>query len=222
MIYIIRSDFIILKKNLVKILIYYFLPLLSCILISKFSNAKLNITWLNIFSFNLTLSENLVVEIILYLLFICSNIYMVYLLFVNDFQNDMCNIFLRLESKKWITYKIFSIALYVFVVNTIRFIFGTLMSILFCEKIFLLYHIKAYIYIMLFSYMFIYFTYMFKNKNYNISAIISLLLLLVVFPKNIVGMNIYIMLVLLCIIILLLVFNTKRNFASIVEGSKLN
>lgn len=119
--YILKNDFNTLKKFLQLSIIFYFLPLLTFIMITKVTGS--NITSLmneNFFSYNIKFNYSNWVLIIISIINTVIYISMSYSLIVKDVHYEKENIFLRINIRKWLLYKILSLIIYVLIYTCIR------------------------------------------------------------------------------------------------------
>ena len=114
--YILKNDFNTLKKFLQLSIIFYFLPLLTFIMMIKVTGS--NITSLmneNFFSYNIKFNYSNWVLIIISIINTVIYISMSYSLIVKDVHNEKENIFLRINIRRWLIYKTLSLIIYIFI-----------------------------------------------------------------------------------------------------------
>ena len=119
--YILKNDFNTLKKFLQLSIIFYFLPLLTFIMMIKVTGS--NITSLmneNFFSYNIKFNYSNWVLIIISIINTVIYISMSYSLIVKDVHNEKENIFLRINIRRWLIYKTISLIIYILIYTCIR------------------------------------------------------------------------------------------------------
>ena len=119
--YILKNDFNTLKKFLQLSIIFYFLPLLTFIMMIKVTGS--NITSLmneNFFSYNIKFNYSNWVLIIISIINTVIYISMSYSLIVKDVHYEKENIFLRINIRRWLIYKTLSLIIYIFIYTCIR------------------------------------------------------------------------------------------------------
>ena len=119
--YILKNDFNTLKKFLQLSIIFYFLPLLTFIMITKVTGTNItNLMNENFFSYNIKFNYSNWILIIISIINTIIYISMSYSLIVKDVHYEKENIFLRINIKKWLLYKILSLIIYVLIYTCIR------------------------------------------------------------------------------------------------------
>lgn len=119
--YILKNDFNTLKKFLQLSIIFYFLPLLTFIMMIKVTGS--NITSLmneNFFSYNIKFNYSNWVLIIISIINTVIYISMSYSLIVKDVHYEKENIFLRINIRRWLIYKTLSLIIYILIYTCIR------------------------------------------------------------------------------------------------------
>ena len=119
--YILKNDFNTLKKFLQLSIIFYFLPLLTFIMMIKVTGS--NITSLmneNFFSYNIKFNYSNWALIIISIINTVIYISMSYSLIVKDVHNEKENIFLRINIRRWLIYKTISLIIYILIYTCIR------------------------------------------------------------------------------------------------------
>ena len=119
--YILKNDFNTLKKFLQLSIIFYFLPLLTFIMITKVTGTNItNLINENFFSYNIEFNYSNWILIIISIINTIIYISMSYSLIVKDVHYEKENIFLRINIRKWLLYKILSLIIYVLIYTCIR------------------------------------------------------------------------------------------------------
>lgn len=119
--YILKNDFNTLKKFLQLSIIFYFLPLLTFIMITKVTGTNItNLMNENFFSYNIKFNYSNWILIIISIINTIIYISMSYSLIVKDVHYEKENIFLRINIRKWLLYKILSLIIYVLIYTCIR------------------------------------------------------------------------------------------------------
>ena len=119
--YILKNDFNTLKKFLQLSIIFYFLPLLTFIMMIKVTGS--NITSLmneNFFSYNIKFNYSNWLLIIISIINTVIYISMSYSLIVKDVHYEKENIFLRINIRRWLIYKTLSLIIYILIYTCIR------------------------------------------------------------------------------------------------------
>lgn len=127
--YILKKDFYTFKHILVYSIIFYILPLFVFRGITHITNFEINTNLIeNFFSFNIKLNNSNWILIIIS--FINTTIYfmLMYMIMINDIEFGKSNIFLRMDTNKWLSYKNVSLIVSIIFYSFIRFI---LISLLF-------------------------------------------------------------------------------------------
>lgn len=127
--YILKKDFYTFKHILVYSIIFYILPLFVFRGITHITNFEINTNLIeNFFSFNIKLNNSNWILIIIS--FINTTIYfmLMYMIMINDIEFGKSNIFLRMDTNRWLSYKNVSLIVSIIFYSFIRFI---LISLLF-------------------------------------------------------------------------------------------
>ena len=127
--YILKKDFYTFKHILVYSIIFYILPLFVFRGITHITNFEINTNLIeNFLSFNIKLNNSNWILIIIS--FINTTIYfmLMYMIMINDIEFGKSNIFLRMDTNKWLSYKNVSLIVSIIFYSFIRFI---LISLLF-------------------------------------------------------------------------------------------
>lgn len=127
--YILKKDFYTFKHILVYSIIFYILPLFVFRGITHITNFEINTTLIeNFLSFNIKLNNSNWILIIIS--FINTAIYFMsmYMIMINDIKFGKSNIFLRMDTNRWLSYKNVSLIVSIIFYSFIRFI---LISLLF-------------------------------------------------------------------------------------------
>lgn len=127
--YILKKDFYTFKHILVYSIIFYILPLFVFRGITHITNFEINTNLIeNFFSFNIKLNNSNWILIIIS--FINTTIYfmLMYMIMINDIEFGKSNIFLRMDTNRWLSYKNVSLIVSIIFYSFIRF---TLISLLF-------------------------------------------------------------------------------------------
>ena len=127
--YILKKDFYTFKHILVYSIIFYILPLFVFRGITHITNFEINTNLIeNFLSFNIKLNNSNWILIIIS--FINTTIYfmLMYMIMINDIKFGKSNIFLRMDTNRWLTYKNVSLTVTIIFYSFIRFI---LISLLF-------------------------------------------------------------------------------------------
>ena len=127
--YILKKDFYTFKHILLYSIIFYILPLFVFRGITHITNFEINTTLIeNFLSFNIKLNNSNWILIIIS--FINTAIYFMsmYMIMINDIKFGKSNIFLRMDTNRWLSYKNVSLIVSIIFYSFIRFI---LISLLF-------------------------------------------------------------------------------------------
>ena len=127
--YILKKDFYTFKHILVYSIIFYILPLFVFRGITHITNFEINTNLIeNFLSFNIKLNNSNWILIIIS--FINTTIYfmLMYMIIINDIKFGKSNIFLRMDTNRWLSYKNVSLIVSIIFYSFIRFI---LISLLF-------------------------------------------------------------------------------------------
>ena len=127
--YILKKDFYTFKHILLYSIIFYILPLFVFRGITHITNVEINTNLIeNFFSFNINLNNSNWILIIIS--FINTTIYfmLMYMIMINDIKFGKSNIFLRMDTNRWLLYKNVSLIVTIIFYSFIRFI---LISLLF-------------------------------------------------------------------------------------------
>lgn len=127
--YILKKDFYTFKHILVYSIIFYILPLFVFRGITHITNFEINTNLIeNFLSFNIKLNNSNWILIIIS--FINTTIYfmLMYMIMINDIEFGKSNIFLRMDTNRWLSYKNVSLIVSIIFYSFIRFI---LISLLF-------------------------------------------------------------------------------------------
>lgn len=127
--YILKKDFYTFKHILLYSIIFYILPLFVFRGITHITNVEINTNLIeNFFSFNIKLNNSNWILIIIS--FINTTIYfmLMYMIMINDIKFGKSNIFLRMDTNRWLSYKNVSLIVSIIFYSFIRFI---LISLLF-------------------------------------------------------------------------------------------
>lgn len=127
--YILKKDFYTFKHILVYSIIFYILPLFVFRGITHITNFEINTNLIeNFLSFNIKLNNSNWILIIIS--FINTTIYfmLMYMIMINDIKFGKSNIFLRMDTNRWLSYKNVSLIVSIIFYSFIRFI---LISLLF-------------------------------------------------------------------------------------------
>lgn len=127
--YILKKDFYTFKHILLYSIIFYILPLFVFRGITHITNFEINTTLIeNFLSFNIKLNNSNWILIIIS--FINTTIYfmLMYMIMINDIKFGKSNIFLRMDTNRWLSYKNVSLIVSIIFYSFIRFI---LISLLF-------------------------------------------------------------------------------------------
>ena len=127
--YILKKDFYTFKHILLYSIIFYILPLFVFWGITHITNVEINTNLIeNFFSFNINLNNSNWILIIIS--FINTTIYfmLAYMIIINDIKFGKSNIFLRMDTNRWLLYKNVSLIVTIIFYSFIRFI---LISLLF-------------------------------------------------------------------------------------------
>lgn len=119
--YILKNDFNTLKKFLQLSIIFYFLPLLTFIMITKVTGTNItNLMNENFFSYNIKFNYSNWILIIISIINTIIYISMSYSLIVKDVHYEKENIFLRINIRRWLIYKTLSLIIYILIYTCIR------------------------------------------------------------------------------------------------------
>ena len=132
--YILKKDFYTFKHILVYSIIFYILPLFVFRGITHITNFEINTNLIeNFFSFNIKLNNSNWILIIIS--FINTTIYfmLMYMIMINDIEFGKSNIFLRMDTNRWLSYKNVSLIVSIIFYSFIRFI---LISLLLSKTLF--------------------------------------------------------------------------------------
>lgn len=122
--YILKNDLSSIKKILLYILLFYFLPIIIYRIILILSSVSITPNLLeNIFSHNIYFNKTHWPLILIFIINISIYMMLIYRLIINDVEFEKSNIFLRLETDKWIKYKNISLIIFIFLYSLVRFIF---------------------------------------------------------------------------------------------------
>ena len=127
--YILQKDYDTFKHILVYSIIFYILPLFVFRGITHITNFEINTNLIeNFLSFNIKLNNSNWILIIIS--FINTTIYfmLMYMIIINDIKFGKSNIFLRMDTNRWLSYKNVSLIVSIIFYSFIRFI---LISLLF-------------------------------------------------------------------------------------------
>ena len=127
--YILKKDFYTFKHILLYSIIFYILPLFVFRGITHITNFEINTNLIeNFLSFNIKLNNSNWILIIIS--FINTTIYfmLMYMIIINDIKFGKSNIFLRMDTNRWLSYKNVSLIVSIIFYSFIRFI---LISLLF-------------------------------------------------------------------------------------------
>lgn len=213
---ILINDSTIFKKILKKACIIYFLPLIIFSFTLYFQKNINTFSILNILSLNIDISNFQLLEFILFILNIFIHIYMVYFLFYNDIKKGICNFLLRINSKKYIFYKLLSIFFYNFLLLLFPFIIFCGFLILYKFNLNFILKLKMILYFYNIELIFL-LTYIFNSK-YSILLFLLFLILLILFNFiNILNINLFLLFFLAIIIAFTIYLIFKKNFHQIFE-----
>lgn len=127
--YILKKDFYTFKHIFVYSIIFYILPLFIFRGITYLANFEINTNLIeNFFSFNIKLNNSNWILIVISFINTAIYIMLVYMIMINDIKFGKSNIFLRMDTNRWLTYKNVSLTVTIIFYSFIRFI---LISLLF-------------------------------------------------------------------------------------------
>jgi hypothetical protein len=127
--YILKKDFDTFKHIFVYSIIFYILPLFIFRGITYLANFEINTNLIeNFFSFNIKLNNSNWILIVISFINTAIYIMLVYMIMINDIKFGKSNIFLRMDTNRWLTYKNVSLTVTIIFYSFIRFI---LISLLF-------------------------------------------------------------------------------------------
>ena len=117
------------KHIFVYSIIFYILPLFIFRGITYLANFEINTNLIeNFFSFNIKLNNSNWILIVISFINTAIYIMLVYMIMINDIKFGKSNIFLRMDTNRWLTYKNVSLTVTIIFYSFIRFI---LISLLF-------------------------------------------------------------------------------------------
>lgn len=223
--YLILNDFCyLIKKRKFFILLLFVIPLIVTILNAKSSMKSLEIFFLATGT-NVNLNELNVLEILMLLFSTFSFLFIYIDIYLKDLDKNLENIFLRINSKKYISKKIILSMLITFMLKFIQYVIITITLLLFNHfslefnilKLFFidfLYTISMQLIFLLIYMIFI----IMKKKVYYLT--ISIMLSIILIPKNIWQTKKYVVIVFLVIITLssLIKIIFSRRASNIIEN----
>ena len=224
--YLLKSDYIFMKKKLKKHLLVYFSILLVFILFGKNLNL-INTSKLYLDSLGLKVSSNN--DFISILIFLYHNILIIYfqfLLFTKDLKNSPNNLFLRIRIKKWYFIKALSIIIFTIGIKFILHLFITVLFYFLYKNL----EIGLYLCLKYFIISFIYtiiienilmIVYLLKNKIFKFLLISIILVLLYIkkLPLNILLLtkNISLVFIILCVLFISNILLFSKNYLYVFE-----
>ena len=121
--YILKKDFDTFKHIFVYSIIFYILPLFIFRGITYLANFEINTNLIeNFFSFNIKLNNSNWILIVISFINTAIYIMLVYMIMINDIKFGKSNIFLRMDTNRWLTYKNVSLTVTIIFYSFIRFI----------------------------------------------------------------------------------------------------
>lgn len=215
---ILINDFVEFKSFFKRSFLIFFVPFLTFILILYSQDGIQYSSVLNIMSLNIDLSDFIILDVALYVLCLFMHIYLAYSLFYNDIKKGSCNLLLRINLKKWLLCKLFSIIIF----NLIFFLLTFSVFYIYCymqnydfEVIWLF---KYYLYFLDISLLIILLFHVFEIR-YNIILVLLFLIGIFVFDfVNIVEISLILLVALFIFIVLALYFMLKNTIYKVFEN----
>ena len=212
MIYILKKDFSTLKQFIPKIILFVYIPILLYYITitgnKEFIHNRLN----NAFSLEIIINKITWIELILFLLHIFTYLYLSYYIFKKTAKNNIENIFLKIKYKKWLAYKSISIFLILFILTFIKFL---IYSVLLGFKITIIPFISLYLYTLILVLIFITVTNILKSSFNIFYGLLTVFIIIFLFPTNVTTMNPLLLLTIIAVILLIL--NIKFSTYSFFE-----
>lgn len=222
--YTLFNDVYTFVKKYCKYIIFYYLIVLFFIIINllmykQFTND------LFFKSLGVLYSSDMgILDIIIFYFNFSFNLFVVFQIFDNDIKNGICNIFLRMSIKKWLSFKCISLALITLLKNLIFYVILMIISIGFQFNIFsILKQFIISIIFIIFVNLFVLITVTLKKNVRNIILIfISGMILLEIIPFNIYIIDDYWNFIILGIIIQIIYLRLKsKKIVYIIEKGDL-
>lgn len=205
--YIIRNDVSYIFTNKRLLFVLYFVAISFVSMLYTMSGMDTNSSLSIILGNNYKVNESLYIELIMYIFNILIAVYLCFLLYIKDIRYNLDNIFLRVNPKCWIINKnlIFLIIMAFF--KVLEYLLIMIIFFVSNKNIDLYYMIfimfKDYIYHLVVQY-FLLFGYIVIEllKRMKPLFIVLCLLLIIIFPKNILNSNLLFLVMLLVAIII--------------------
>lgn len=149
--FILLNDFKTTFKTQKKWLLLYYIVFIFYMLFSYYVEKNIIDTEFVLESFGLLMNDTGILEITVVTFHIIFYIYLAINLFFRDLKEDKCNLFLRMNNKRWYIYKMISIFLMEVIVELIALIIFSLFSYSVSKKIFLFFFLKDILFIFTFQ-----------------------------------------------------------------------
>ena len=223
--YIYINDLLYFIKNHKKLIFTYILTTILYFIYNYFiqeetsSNLILETLTLNC-DFKLDLWLNLIV----FVLYISIHCFIALQLFINDFKNSPSNLFLRIDSRKWILCKLFSILTISILLLSISYIITIVLYLILINgniEINVFVFIKNLIFVLLIENLVVLLYTIFSKYSFIILMVLCVVLINIFkIPTNIVSMNIYILLILYFLMFILIVMINRKLYINLFESEE--
>ncbi len=140
--FVLLNDFKTTFKTQKKWLLLYYIVFITYMLFKYYVNQDLIDNTFVLESFGLLINGTNILKITVFTFHIIFYVYLAVSLFFCDLKEDKCNLFLRMDNKKWYVYKIISIFLMSILLELMAFLIFSLFSYLVSKKIFLFFFLK--------------------------------------------------------------------------------
>lgn len=214
------NDYDLVKRKLLKYLIFHFIILILFLLINFLISTVFDNPMFAIMGINYN-KNSTYMETTFYFYNLMLSVFLMLNLFFNEHKNGLCNIYLRMTSVNWWKYKNFSIIFLLFIYKAISYIITYVVSsnYISIDKNYFLYFVLDFEYSLLISYLVILLICAVKNKYLNTIFVFASIIILYLFKFSIVGNinKISIFLILNIILYYFLRFIIKKNIYTIFE-----
>lgn len=140
--FVLLNDFKTTFRTQKKWLLLYYIVFITYMLFKYYVNQDLIDNTFALESFGLLITGTNILKITMFTFHIIFYVYLAVSLFFRDLKEDKCNLFLRMNNKKWYVYKLISIFLMSILLELMALLIFSIFSYLVSKKIFLYFFLK--------------------------------------------------------------------------------